>query len=98
MPYAKSPDELRADLPDARVAGVGNLSKIRTADVPTRIYELCVVKYVEEFTADLKRLGFGNRNDLGDSQIGVVETRAMEESAVRRSEASAIWTSQNPCH
>ena len=92
----KSPNELSADLPDARVASIGDLSKARTADVPVRIYELCVVEYVEEFTADFKRLRFGNGNGLRYSQISVVETRTMEESAVRRSEASAIWTSQNP--
>jgi hypothetical protein len=98
MPYAKLPNELRADLPDAWVASVGNLPKVRTADVPARIHELRMVEYVEEFTPDLERHGFRDRDDLRYSQIGIVETRAMEESAVRRAEASAIWTSQNSRH
>jgi hypothetical protein len=90
------PNELRAKLSDAWVARLGDLPKIRTADVAIRIYELRVVEYVEKFSADLERHGFPDRDDLRYSQIGVVETRAMEESAVRRAEASAIRTSQNP--
>jgi hypothetical protein len=92
------PDELRANLPDTGIASVGDLPKVRTADVATWVQELRVVEYVEEFTPDLKRFAFRDRNDLRYSQISVVETRAMEESAVRRAEASAIWTSQNSRH
>jgi acetyl-CoA carboxylase alpha subunit len=92
----RSPDELRAELSDARVTSVRNLPKIRTADVATRIHKLRVIEYVEELSADLERLGFRDGNDLRYSEISVVETWAMEESAVRRAEASAIRTSQNP--
>ena len=92
----RSPNELRAELPDARVTSVGNLPKARTADIATRIHELRVVEYVEEFTTDLEGHRLPDGNDLRDPQIGVVETRAMEESAVGRAEASAIRTSQNP--
>jgi hypothetical protein len=94
----RSPDELRANLPDAGIASVRNLPKVRTADVTVRIDELRVIEYVEEFTPDLERLGFRDRDDLRYSEIGVIETRAMEESAVRRTEASAIRTSQNSRH
>jgi len=92
----RSPNELRAQLPDARVTSVGNLPKARTADVAIRIHELRVVEYVKEFTTDLEGHGFPDGNDLRDPQIGVVEARAMEESAIRRPETSAISTGQNP--
>ena len=90
------PNKFRANLPNAWIASVGNLPKARTADIAVRINELRVVEYVEEFAADLERLGFRDRNDLRYSQIGVVETGAVEESAVRGAKTSAIRTGQNP--
>jgi hypothetical protein len=91
----KSPDKLRAELSDAWIASIGDLAKARTADVPARIHELRVVEYVEEFGTDFERHGFLDGNYLRDTQIGVVEARTMEESTVRRAEASAIATNQN---
>jgi len=92
----RSPNELRAELTDARVTRAGDLSKVRATDVAIRIHELRVVEYVEEFSTDLERHGFPDGDDLRYSQISVVETRAMEESAVRCAEASAISTEQSP--
>jgi len=89
-----SPDELRTQLPNARVVSVGDVSEVRTADVPARVHELGVVENIEEFAPDLERQRFPDRNDLRYSEIGIVEARAMEESAVRRAETSAISTSQ----
>ena len=93
-----SPHELRTELPDARITGVGDVSEASAADIPARIRKLRVVENIEELTADLERHGFPDGNDLGDSQIGVVEARAMEESAVRCSETSAIRPDQSPRH
>src|SRR5215472_3615039 len=90
------PDELRTELPNARITRVGDISEAAAADVPARIRELRVVENVEEFGANLERHGFSNGNDLGYSETGVVEARTMEESAVRGAKTSAIRTGQNP--
>lgn len=91
-----SPDELRTDLPDARVAGVRDISEASAADIPARIHELRVVENIEEFTPNLKQLGFGDRDRLLKPEIGVVEAGAMEESPIRGPETSAIRTGQKP--
>jgi len=93
-----SPDELRTDLSNARIAGIRDISEAAAADVPARIRELCMVENVEEFAANLERHGFPNRNDLRDSEIRVIETRAMEEAPVRGPETSAIRTGQDTRH
>ena len=87
-----SPDELRTDLTDARIARIRDISEAAAADVPARIRELRMVEYVEEFTPELQGHCFGNGNNLRYSEIGVVEARAMEESAIRRPKTSAIRT------
>lgn len=92
------PNELRTELSDARSSRIGDISEAAAADVPTRIHELRMVENVEEFGANLERHGFSNGNDLRDSEIGIVEARAMEESAIRCPETSAIRTGQNPRH
>lgn len=84
------PDELRTDLADARVAGVGDVAEASAADVTARIRELGMVEYVEEFTPNLEVHCFSDRNYLRYSHIGIVESRAMEEAAVRRTESSAV--------
>lgn len=94
----RSPNELRTDLADAWVASVGDVSEAAAADVTARIKELRVVEDVEEFRPNLERHGFPNRNDLRDPEIGVIDPGAVKESAVRGSKASAIGSSQNPCH
>ena len=88
------PNELRTDLPNAHGTGAGNATEAGTADVAARIQELRVVEYVEEFTPDLERLGFRDRYRLLQPQIGVVDTRPMEEPPVGRPKASAL-TAQN---
>jgi hypothetical protein len=93
-----SPDELRTDLPDARITRIRDISEAAAADVPARIRELCVVENVEEFAANLERHRFLNGNDLRYSETGVVEARTVEESAIRRPETSAIRTGQNTRH
>jgi len=101
------PDKLRTDLADARVAGIPDISErsvvlvthrvdLISANVTARIRELRMVEYVEEFTPELQGHCFGNGNNLRYSEIGVVEARAMEESAIRGSETSAIRTDQSP--
>lgn len=48
------PNELSADLPNPRVAGIRDVSEASAADVPARIQELRMVEYIEEFSANLE--------------------------------------------
>lgn len=91
-----SPDKFRTDLTDTRRSRICDVAEGIAADVPARVHELGVVEYVEEFTPNLERHGFRDRNDLCYSEIRVVEARAVEEPAIRGTETSAIRTSQNP--
>lgn len=91
-----SPDKFRAELADARIVGIRDISEAGAADVAGRIHELRVVENIEEFTANLDRLGLRDRNDFRYSEIGVVEARTMEESAICCSETPAVRTGQNP--
>ena len=95
---ARLPDELRAELPDAWITRICDISEAAAADVAARIRELRVVENIEEFGANLERHGFLNRNDLRYSETRVVEARTMEESTIRCPETSAIRTGQNPVH
>ena len=92
-----SPDEFRADLPNTWIAGTRDVTEIVAADVPTRVVKLRVVEDVEEFTSNLEMHCFIEGNHLRYAQIGIVESRAVEESPVRRPERSAVRASQNPC-
>lgn len=92
----KSPDEFRTHLSDARRLRIGDVAETGVADVPARIRELRVVEYVEEFTANLERHSFSEGEDLRHTEVGVVEARAMEETAVRGAETPAISARQNP--
>ena len=58
------PDKLRAQLPDAHGTGTGDVSEAVTANVTARVRELRVVEYVEEFTPNLERLRFRDRDQL----------------------------------
>lgn len=62
-----SPDEFRTDLPDARITGIGDIPEASVTDIPARIRELRVIEYVEEFTPNLERLSFCNRDRLLES-------------------------------
>ena len=95
---ARLPDELRAELPDAWITRICDISEAAAADVAARIRELRVVENIEEFGANLERHGFLNRNDLRYSETRVVEARTMEESAIRCPKTSAIRTGQNTGH
>src|SRR5579859_5999107 len=87
-----SPDELRAYLPDARIARIRDIAEVRAADVPARVRELRVIEYVEELTPKLQGHCFRNGDSLRYSEVRVVEARAVEEPAICRSETSAIRT------
>ena len=91
-----SPDKLRTDLADARITGIGDIPETSAGEIPARIRELRVVENIEEFTPNLKHLGFGDRDRLLKPEIGVVEAGAMEESPIRGPETSAIRTGQKP--
>src|SRR5262245_61144438 len=73
------PVELRADLPDARIARAGHYSEVAAAEVAVRAIELGVVEDVKEFTAKLKRHGLGNPDSLGHPEIGIQDSGSMEE-------------------
>src|SRR6202790_139847 len=49
-----SPVKLRADLPNTRIARVGDDSEVRAGDIPARIHKLRVVEYVEKFDTEVK--------------------------------------------
>src|SRR5258708_10602133 len=66
--------------------GTGNDSKVRVADVPVRIVKLRVVEHVEEFGAQVESDGFCYEGPLGQAEIGVVESWAVEEPAIGSSE------------
>lgn len=57
-----------------------------------------MVEYVEEFRADFESFRLRYRDSLRDAQIGVIDSRTMEEPSIRRSEAAAIGTGQNSTH
>src|SRR5450432_72581 len=101
-----SPDELRTDLPNARIARtldvpevsivcLSRLVKLIAANVPAGVVKLRVIEDVEEFSSNLEMHCFIEWNHLRYAQIGIVDSRAVEESPVRRSETSAISAYQN---
>ena len=63
------------------------LPKLPLLMSPLGFDELRVVENVEEFTANFERLGFPDGNYLRYPEIGVVETRAVKEAAVRGTES-----------
>src|SRR5258708_40035035 len=80
------PEELYADLTDSRITGIGHDSKVRVADVPVRIRELRMVKYVEEFGTQVESDGFCYEGPLRQAEVGVIESWAVEEPAIGSSE------------
>ena len=85
-----SPDELRTDLPNARSTRTRNIAEGGAANVPGGIVKLRMIEDVEEFTPNLEVHCFIDWNHLRYTQIGIVDSWAMEESPVRRPERSAI--------
>src|ERR1700722_11204810 len=79
-----SPVELRAYLPNARIARVGDDFEARTAYVahPSRIHKLRVVEDVEKFQREIESVILLNYGPLRKFEVGVVESRAEEESSV----------------
>ena len=92
----RSPDEFRTDLPNARIVGTRDISEVATADISAWVVKLRVIEDVEEFTSNLEMHCFIDRNHLRYTEIGIVESRTVEESTVRRSETSAVRTGQKP--
>ena len=86
------PDEFRADLPNAWIAGTRDVTEILAANVPAGVAKLRMIEDIEEFTSNLEVHCFIDGNHLRYAQIGVVDSRAMEESTVRRPERSAVST------
>src|ERR1700746_3997903 len=83
------PIELRADLPDARIARLGNDSEAaRIIDVSGRILKLCVVEDVEKFETEIEGEILLNLCSLCYSEIGVIEARAVEASPVGGAKSS----------
>jgi len=77
------PVELRADLPDARIARLGDDSEgPGVVDVSGRILELRVVEDIEKFKTEVESEILFNLCPLQYSEIGVVEARAVEKSPV----------------
>ena len=84
-----SPVELRADLPNTRIARIGDDSKSRiAADVPARIHKLRVVEDVEKFETDIESEILLNCGPLQYAEIGIVESRAVKEAPVGRPKSS----------
>lgn len=83
------PVELRADLADARIASVRHNSEAASVvDVAAGIDELSVVEDVKKFDAQIKcDLLFDGRS-FQKAEVGVIESRAMEEASVRGSKCS----------
>jgi hypothetical protein len=50
------PDELPANLSNAWIAGLSDVAEASAGVIPTRINELGMVEYVEEFAAKLESL------------------------------------------
>ena len=87
----KSPDELRADLPDARSTRAGDVAKARTiADIPAWVIELGMIENIEEFTPNLEGFLLGDGDSLRYPEISIVESRAVKEPAIRSAESSAL--------
>src|SRR5260370_19590292 len=78
----KLPVELRADLTDGRIAGIGDNAEGRAADVPGWTNKLRVVENVEKFDTEIESEILLNLGSLRYAEIGVVESRAVEEAAV----------------
>lgn len=91
----KSPNKFRTHLADTRRLRLRDIPEAAVADIAARVHELQVVEYVEEFAANLERHGFPDGEDLRYSEIGVVEARPMEESAVGGAKL-ATFAGQNP--
>src|ERR1700691_755927 len=84
------PIELCTHLPDAGIASVGDDSEARSGDVPAWIHKLCVVEDVEKFEADIESVILLNYGPLRKSEIGVVESRAVEEASVGGAKSAQI--------
>ena len=57
-----SPDELRTDLTNARIAGTRDIAEVLVADVSARIVKLRMVEDIEEFASNLEMHRFVEGN------------------------------------
>ena len=85
-----SPDELPTELPDSHGTGAGDVSEVGTGDIAAWIVELRVVEDVEEFSANLERLGFGDPELFLHTKIGVVDAWTMEEPPIGGAKRSTV--------
>ena len=82
------PVEFRADLSNTRIARVGDDSEARVVDVSGRILKLRVVEDIEKFDTDIESEILFNLCPLQYSEIGVVESGAVEEAPVGSAKSS----------
>src|ERR1700726_1068609 len=85
---ALSEVELRADLADARIARAADQTEAAAGSVPVRPAKLSVVENVKELGSNLDNNRFGDRNPLLHAEIGIDDSRAVEEPLARRAESS----------
>src|SRR5437660_12165259 len=78
-----SPNKFRANLTNARIPSSRDITEAFVADISARVVKLRVVEDVEEFTSNLEMHCFIEGDQLRDSQVGVVESGAVKEPAVR---------------
>src|SRR6185295_15215222 len=74
------PVELRADLPDARIARAADQTEPAAADVAARIVELRVIENVEKFSANLERHRFADSGSLRHREVGINDSGPVEET------------------
>src|SRR5437588_12585711 len=88
-PILGLPIELRTDLADARRLRIGyNSEAPAVVDIASRIRELRMVEDVEKFDAQIKRHLLSNDGSLQYAEVGVVESRAVEEAPVGSAKGS----------
>src|SRR5205085_8546934 len=81
-PCFLSPDKFRADLTDAWIAGIRDVTEVAVADVPGWISKLRVIEDVEELTSNLEMHSFIERDYLRYAKIGIVDSGTVEEPPV----------------
>ena len=75
--------KFKRELPDARIAGAGDLAKIAPDHVAIRILELSMIEHIEDFGAKLYCHSLADHSVLAQRHVPVVESRAVEEAPVR---------------
>lgn len=76
------PVEFRADLTNTRIARIRDDREVVASDVSARINKLRVVEDVEEFETEIESEFLIDRGVLQHAEVGVIESRAVEEASV----------------